>query len=413
MIRPRLSTPGSLRGAATRAQAATALGVASCLVLAGVSAAAAADSGSGETHLKIHFVRAVGLYSGSSVRVLGVGVGKIGKIHPEGTSVAVDVTVKDGVRVPLGVTAVVVPPSLVSDRYIQLSAFRPGDTTAPDGYDVTMDHTRVPVEKDQVLASLDKLDHALGPDGANSGGSLSRLVHTGAANLAGNGTQLNQTLRDLTDLVTSLDANGDDLNGTVKQLDTFTQVLLRNDGGIRRLYTDLASVSAQLDDDRAALAAAFSNLAVATKQLGDLAKGSRGNLKADIEGLVDISNVLVQNRKALEETLDTAPLGLANLSGAYSPVTQTLDVRSNLPVSDGSGLSLLLCTALQSSPVPAQLAGPACDAAKSLPPPPSGGGGAPPPAPGPPAVPPLPPPPPLPSLPGLPSLGAAAGGGHA
>jgi len=385
---PRLPGLAGLSTLATRANAATALGAAGCLVLGVAGAAAALDSSPGTAHLTVHFPRAVGLYEGSSVRMLGVPVGTIASIVPEGTQVAVKLDLDEGTKVPADAIASIVPPSLVSDRYVQISVYRGGPVLAAGG-DIPVQRTQVPVEKDQVLASLDKLDKALGPEGANAGGSLSRLVTTGAANLKGNGAQINKTLRDLTDLVTSLDGNAGELNGTVTQLDTFTQILLKNDAGIRRLYGDLAAVSAQLDDDRSALGAAFKNLAVATQQIGDLAKGARGNLKADINGLVDVTNVLVQNKKALEETLDTAPLGLANLSGAYSPVTQTLDVRSNLPTVDGSGLSLLLCTGLQTAGVPSTLADPVCNAAKGIPNPPASGSGppSPPSLPGPPGLP--------------------------
>ena len=53
-----------------------------------------------------------------------------------------------------------------------------------------MTRTAVPVEVDQVYASLTKLANALGPNGANSHGALSNLIKTGAANLAGNGEYL-------------------------------------------------------------------------------------------------------------------------------------------------------------------------------------------------------------------------------
>jgi len=384
----------------TRGDAATALAVASCLVLVGATAAAAA-SGADRTRLTAHFHRAVGLYEGSSVRMLGVAVGKITKIRPEGTSVAVEMEV-DGHKVPADSDATIVPPALVSDRYLQLSVFK-GGPALRDGGDIPLARTQEPVEKDEILGSLDSLNVALGPQGANRNGSLSRLLDVGAKNLGGNGAQINQTLRDLTDLVSTLDDNKGELTGTVDQLNAFTSILLKNDGNIRRLYTDLSQVSQQLDNDRTALGAAFANLAVATKQIGDLARDIRPNLANGVAGLVDVTNVLVQEKKSLEELLDTAPLGLQNLSGAFNPASQTLDVRNNTPNADGNGLSLLLCTFLRTSPVPAAVGQQVCDASKAVPSPPSSGppGGS-----RPPAVPTAPPS----GLPALPLPGAQAGG---
>jgi hypothetical protein len=41
----------------------------------------------------------------------------------------------------------------------------------------------VPIELDEIYAALDKLNVALGPNGANEKGALAQLVHVGAANL--------------------------------------------------------------------------------------------------------------------------------------------------------------------------------------------------------------------------------------
>lgn len=48
-------------------------------------------------------------------------VGKVDTVRPEGRQVRVTMTVDHGVAVPAGAIAVVVAPSVVADRYIQLS----------------------------------------------------------------------------------------------------------------------------------------------------------------------------------------------------------------------------------------------------------------------------------------------------
>ena len=343
----------------TRATAATALGVAAIVVVAGAGASAALSTGhDGTTTVTAHFTRAVGLYKGSQVRMLGVKVGKIDTITATGTTVAVKMTVNDGIKVPANATASIVPPSLVS--YVQLSVYKAGAVMADDG-DIPVADTQIPVEKDDILADLNSLDVTLGPTGANANGSLSDLITTGAKNLSGNGAQINQTLRDLSQLVGTLDDNKSDLVGTVDQLDRFTNFLLANDGNIRTLYTDLASVSTQLSDDRAALAAAFKNLSIATKQLDVLATTNRTNLKGSVDKIVDITNLLVQDKSSLEEVLNDTPLALSNLAGSFDPNTQTLDVRTNTPLSDQDGLANLICNALENGILPAGVAQSACD----------------------------------------------------
>src|SRR5205823_11477624 len=71
----------------------------------------------GGTRITAYFSKAVGLYSGSDVRVLGMKVGQIDDVQPQGGLVRVDLTVNEGVDIPSFAQAVVVAPSLVSDRY--------------------------------------------------------------------------------------------------------------------------------------------------------------------------------------------------------------------------------------------------------------------------------------------------------
>ena len=66
------------------------------------------------------------------------------------------------------------------------------------------------MEIDELLRSVDKLSTALGPEGANSTGALSAALDTAAANLSGNGQNLNTTMTKLGELAHTLsDSRGD------------------------------------------------------------------------------------------------------------------------------------------------------------------------------------------------------------
>jgi phospholipid/cholesterol/gamma-HCH transport system substrate-binding protein len=53
-------------------------------------------------------------------------------------------------------------------------------------------------------------------------------------------------------------------------------------------------------------------------------------LSRNIKGLVSVTDVLVKQRKALDEVLSAAPTALSNLFHTYNPSTGTLDTRANL-----------------------------------------------------------------------------------
>ena len=77
--------------------------------------------GGGQRTVRAEFVRAVGLYKGSDVRILGVKVGEVTDVSPRGDRVEVEMTYDDHYNVPAEAKAVVVAPSVVSDRYVQLT----------------------------------------------------------------------------------------------------------------------------------------------------------------------------------------------------------------------------------------------------------------------------------------------------
>src|SRR5919109_2228507 len=69
-----------------------------------------------------YFRSAAAVFEDNSVRVLGVPVGSITEVVPEGTRVRVEMRIDDpDLRLPADAHAVVVSPSLVTGRYIQLA----------------------------------------------------------------------------------------------------------------------------------------------------------------------------------------------------------------------------------------------------------------------------------------------------
>ena len=125
-----------------------------------------------------YFTETIGVYPGSTVRVLGVPVGSVDAIQPEGTQVKVTMTVNSGVAVPADAKAVVVAASVVSDRYIQFTPAYTGGPQLADNAVIPVSRTAVPVEVDQIYASLNRFAQALGPNALNKNGALSELVKT-------------------------------------------------------------------------------------------------------------------------------------------------------------------------------------------------------------------------------------------
>ena len=165
--------------------------VAAALIAGGVLLYRAANQGK---RISALFSETIGVYPGSTVRILGVPVGTVDAVHPQGRLVRVTMTLDSGVKVPAGARAVVLAPSVVADRYVQLVPAYTGGPQIGNDAVIPPSRTAVPVEVDQVYAAITKLSTALGPNGANKHGALTDLIKTGAANLSGQGTLLRNML---------------------------------------------------------------------------------------------------------------------------------------------------------------------------------------------------------------------------
>ena len=283
----------------------------------------------GGTRLSAYFGKTVGLYAGSSVRVLGVKVGEVTGVTPQGDAVRVDMRV-DSAQLPADVGAVVVAPSLVSDRYVQLTpAYDTGPVLAT-GTVLPKDRTATPAELDDLYSSLDKLSTALGPNGANQKGALSDVLDTAAANLSGNGGALNSTVGQLAELAKTLDGSKDDLFSTVQNLNSFTGALAASDQQLNEFYARVAEVSTFLAADSADVGAALSSLGGALGDVQQFVQDNKAALESNVDKLASLTKVLVDQRAALAEVLDIAPTGATNFINSYDAASGTIAVRDNL-----------------------------------------------------------------------------------
>ncbi|MDP9091678.1 MAG: MCE family protein [Actinomycetota bacterium] len=300
--------------------------------------------GSSKT-INASFRSGVGVYPGTPVKVLGIQVGSVTKVTPQGGSVKVEMSYGSSYKVPANASAYIVANSLVSDRYIQLSPAYVGGPVTPSGGTIPLERTASPAELDDIFNALNTLSVTLGPNGANKNGALSTLVNVGAANLNGNGAALASSIKNLSLAATTLANGSTDLFGTVTNLRNFTDALSQSDAQVRSFNSLLATVANDLSNERADLGGALHNLSIALNSVASFVKANAAATHTDIVGLENITGVLVKDQAALNEALVAGPIALSNLTHAYQEQTGTLGTRSNL-----AGLT-----------TPAGLAGQICD----------------------------------------------------
>lgn len=337
------------------------------VVLALVAAAVLTMVGGDDSkRLVAHFPRTVSLYEGSEVRVLGVAIGTVQEVRPSGTEVEVTMAYDADVDLPADARAAIVAPSLVGDRFVQITpVFTEGDEVMADNTELDVAQTAVPIELDQIYSSLDTLSVALGPNGANRNGALSDLLSVAADNFDGQGANLNSTITNFARLTDTLANNKEELFGSAEQLGKFIETLADNDQTVRDFNQSIADVSSLLKGEREELAASLKNLSTALTEVSSFVTDNREVLGRNIKGLNRVSKVLVKQRDALDTVLKVGPLALNNLVMTYNPQAGTLDTRANLdqlPGQIATDPALFLCGLTNQ----VKGAGAICDTIKSI-----------------------------------------------
>ncbi|WP_370248966.1 MCE family protein [Nocardioides sp.] len=272
-----------------------------------------------QRRLTVMFPSTTSLYEGAQVKVLGVRVGTVEDIAVEGTAVRVTMVYDPAVTLPADVHAVVVPPSVVGDRFIQLAPPYTGGAELADGATLGLDRSGVPLELEDTYRALDQVATSLGPQGANRDGALSRLVRAGAENLRGRGRLVNAAVRSFADAVATLAGSSDDVQGTTSELARLNAALAGDDAVLRRTVALLVAVGSTLARQGDALSAAVTTLDDALDRVARFAHANREALRGGIDDLTSITGVLRRHTRELEEITDLAPVGLVNLMGTYTP----------------------------------------------------------------------------------------------
>jgi phospholipid/cholesterol/gamma-HCH transport system substrate-binding protein len=232
--------------------------------------------------------------------------------------------------------------SLVADRYIQFTPVYRGGPALRDGATLPLSSTAVPVELDDANAAINQLTQALGPKGANANGSLNRLLKASARTLDGQGENFKQTIQDLSDVSRILSDNRGNTSQTVQNLAKITRALAASDRQIRVFSQNLASVSSTLAAEKEELRAALRSLSLALREVSAFIKDNKAQISANVQGLADVTGILVKEKAALQQFLTQAPLAANNALQVYDPNTGTL--RSRLNLQQSQNLAMWLCS---------------------------------------------------------------------
>ncbi|GAB4003222.1 MCE family protein [Nocardioides ultimimeridianus] len=316
--------------------------------------------------LTAHFSRAVSVYPGTDVRILGVNVGKVTAVIPQGDSVRVEMEYDAKYRVPADAKAAIVTPTLVADRFVQLTPVYVKGAVMADGADIPLAKTLVPVELDRIYGSLKTLTEALGPNGVNKDGTLNHLLKAAHSSLGGEGASGRRMIQELSKAAQVFGDNAGPLFQTVSQLARFTQTLGNNDKLVRAFMKDLAGISRTLAGESGSLQKTIAAVAQAVGSVKGFVHDNRDALVHQIANLKVVMHTIASERTNLDTVLRIAPVAMGNLQAGFDHASGSQNSRITIAGYAWDADGFICAIIMQKQGMPASLKKTACDLISQL-----------------------------------------------
>lgn len=243
------------------------------------------------------FSRAVQVFPGNSVRVLGVDVGRV--IDVTQTEEVAEVTFRiddPDLKLPEDVNATLVPISLLGERYVQLfPAYEEGDAQYEDDR-IAIDRTSVPAEQDEMLQGLQDYFGALDPE------KVAEFVTNAATILEGNGEGINRLIDKGTGAINVLANKKESLVGLIQELNTLTNSLATRQAALGRVINSYNVVGRTINNNRDAVEGTIKGLNEAATELAALLIEHRDPLGEDVQMLTRTLRTLSRNADKFART---------------------------------------------------------------------------------------------------------------
>ena len=276
------------------------------------------------TTITANFANSNGIFVGDEVRILGIAVGKIARIEPLPGRSRITFWFDSQYSVPADVKAVIISPTLISARAIQLTPAYTAGPTLASGAVIDQDRTAVPVEWDDLRQQLSKLAQALQPTQPGGVAPAGDFINVAADNLRGNGAAVRDTLTKLSQATSALGDHSSDIVTVIRNLALLVSALQGSSQLMGELNTNLAAVTHLLTNQPNEIADAVTALSHAAADINQLLADNREPLGSTVDHLTAITTAINQSNYDLKQVLHVAPTLLSNYVNIYQPAQGTV-----------------------------------------------------------------------------------------
>jgi phospholipid/cholesterol/gamma-HCH transport system substrate-binding protein len=240
-----------------------------------------------------YFSEAGGIKPGNTVRVSGMGVGRVSDIRLEGTKVRVGFTVRKTVQLGDRTEAAIKTETILGSKMLELTSRGERKLTGA----IPLERTHSPYDLPDALGDLTTTISGL--DTAQLSSALTTLANTFKETPADLRPALQGVAR-FSDTVNSRDAQLRSLLGNANKV---SAVLGRRSQQISGLVTNSNALLAALLDERDSLDALLNNLTAVSHQISGLVNDNRTQLKPALDKLNGVLEILDNRKEDIQRTL--------------------------------------------------------------------------------------------------------------
>jgi phospholipid/cholesterol/gamma-HCH transport system substrate-binding protein len=240
-----------------------------------------------------YFSEAGGIKPGNTVRVSGMGVGRVSDIRLEGTKVRVGFTVRKSIVLGDRTEAAIKTETILGSKMLELTTRGEGKLTGT----IPLERTTSPYDLPDALGDLTTTISGL--DTAQLSSALTTLANT----FKETPPNLRPALQGVARFSETLNSRDAQLRSLLGNANKVSAVLGRRSQQIAGLVADSNALLAALLDERDSLDALLNNLTAVSHQVSGLVDDNRTQLKPALDKLNGVLEVLDNRKQGLQRSL--------------------------------------------------------------------------------------------------------------
>jgi phospholipid/cholesterol/gamma-HCH transport system substrate-binding protein len=240
-----------------------------------------------------YFSEAGGIKPGNTVRVSGMGVGRVSDVRLEGTKVRVGFTVQNGVQLGDRTEAAIKTETILGQKMLELTSRGDGKLTGS----IPLQRTTSPYDLPDALGDLTTTISGL--DTTQLSSALTTLANT----FKETPPQLRPALEGVARFSETLNNRDSQLRNLLGNANKVSAVLGRRSQQIASLVGNSNALLAALLDERDSLNVLMNNLTAVSHQISGLVNDNRTQLKPALDKLNGVLEILDNRKEDLQKTL--------------------------------------------------------------------------------------------------------------